>query len=204
MDNKYQSSRVYKIVDIEYTKCYVGSTYNSLSKRMAHHRQDYLKYKRGKKNYVSVFDLFDEFGVENCKIELIEEIECTNRDQLRKREGFHIQSTDCVNKNCAGRSKQESDRLYRQSHKQEKADYHKQYHESHKEEKSEYDREYRQHHKHRIAEYMKEYQAQNRESISQARSEKVECECGCQVSRRNLATHRKAQKHKDLMLNIDE
>ena len=34
--------------------------------------------------------LFEEFGVENCKIVLIEEYPCQNRKQLEKRDGEYI------------------------------------------------------------------------------------------------------------------
>ena len=35
---------------------------------------------------------FDEFGVENCKMVLIEECPCQNRKQLKKREGEYIEN----------------------------------------------------------------------------------------------------------------
>ena len=32
MENKYQNSKIYKIVDVGYNKCYIGSTVEELSK----------------------------------------------------------------------------------------------------------------------------------------------------------------------------
>ena len=37
--NKYQNGKIYKITDIAYNKCYIGSTTEGLSLRMARHRQ---------------------------------------------------------------------------------------------------------------------------------------------------------------------
>ena len=98
--SKYQNGKIYKIIDIGYSKCYIGSTWEKLNSRMSHHRYRY----RNKTGQTSSAILFDEFGVENCKIELIEYYPCNNLEELRKREGHYIQNTDCVNKRIAGRT----------------------------------------------------------------------------------------------------
>ena len=104
MENKYQKSRIYKIVDVGYTKCYIGSTTTSLAVRMSHHRDHYRAFQRGQHNDMSVFRLFEEFGVENCKIELVDTFPCQSREELLQREGHHIQNTECINRCVAGRS----------------------------------------------------------------------------------------------------
>ena len=66
------NAKIYKIVDVGYEKCYVGSTCEELSQRMARHRQNYYfneKHVQNKHSNSRV--LFNEYGVENCKIELI-------------------------------------------------------------------------------------------------------------------------------------
>ena len=45
--------------------------------------------------------LFDEYGVENCYIELIELFPCKSKDELKMRENHYIRSLVCVNKNRA-------------------------------------------------------------------------------------------------------
>ena len=51
---------------------------------------------------------FDEFGVENCKIVLIEEYLSQNKKQLKKREGEYIENDkNCLNKCIVGRTKRE-------------------------------------------------------------------------------------------------
>ena len=53
---------------------------------------------------MSVFDIFDAHGIDNCKIELVEECPCESKEQLHKREGFYIQHNECVNKRIPGRT----------------------------------------------------------------------------------------------------
>ena len=104
--NKYHNGKIYKIADVGYNKCYIGSTTESLSRRMARHRSQYKK-QEDMKGKVYSFELFDLYGTENCKIELIEKIICENKEELLKREGELIQSMDCVNKKVSGRTKQD-------------------------------------------------------------------------------------------------
>ena len=56
---------------------------------------------------MSSFELFDEYGLENCFIELIEAQECNSRDELHKLEGKHIRELNCVNKIVAGRTRKQ-------------------------------------------------------------------------------------------------
>ena len=72
---------------------------------MDKHRSDYKKYLNGSVKFLSIFNLFDEFGVENCKIEWVEDYPCSSKRELHKREGEHQKNCDCVNKLIAGRSK---------------------------------------------------------------------------------------------------
>lgn len=102
-NNKYNNSKIYKIVDIGYNEMYIGSTTKKLTERMANHRCSY----RANKNVGAIKILFDKYGVENCKIELIENFPCNNKEELHKKEGEHIKNNNCVNKNIAGRTKKE-------------------------------------------------------------------------------------------------
>ena len=44
--NKYHNGKIYKVVDVGYNKCYIGSTTESLSQRMARHRSAYKNIKK--------------------------------------------------------------------------------------------------------------------------------------------------------------
>ncbi len=85
--NRYENGKIYKITDVGYNKCYIGSTCESLSKRMTRHREEFRAYQRGNAGYLTSFALFDVFGVENCKIELVETFACNTKEELLSREG---------------------------------------------------------------------------------------------------------------------
>ena len=48
------------------------------------------------------------------------------------------------------------------------------------------------------------YYHTNKEQINAYKLEKIECECGCMISRRHIARHRKTKKHKDYINNLPQ
>ena len=91
---KYETpGYIYKIIDIDETKTYIGITFNTLSKRFYENKS---RYKNGtyEKN-----TSFDKFGVDNCKVILVDTLHlpCT-KQELLKLEQVWIVKTDCVNK----------------------------------------------------------------------------------------------------------
>ena len=106
--NRYENGKIYKITDVGYNKCYIGSTCESLSKRMERHRKRYKEYIKGRiEKKTTAIDILNEFGIENCTIQLIENYPCQSKEELFKREGEHIKATECVNRQIAGRTQQE-------------------------------------------------------------------------------------------------
>ena len=99
----YGNGKIYKIVDISNTMCYYGSTIETLHSRMLKHK---AQYKLNTK-YYTVFEIFNKYGFENCKIELVENYACNNNKELNKREGYYIKNNVCINRNIAGRTWQE-------------------------------------------------------------------------------------------------
>ena len=98
----YLKTKIYMIVPTcTYTEgdIYIGSTCLALSARMANHRK--------KSNSCSSKYLFQKYGVENCKIVLIENFPCNNIEESTKKESEHIRITKCVNKVIPGRTKAE-------------------------------------------------------------------------------------------------
>ena len=202
--SKYQSSKIYKITDIGYNKCYIGSTYESLAKRMVRHRSAYNDYLSGKSAKIRSYCLFDEYGIANCKIELIEHFPCNTKDELRKREGYYIKETDCVNKQIAGRTKEE----YREDFKDYLTDKIKEWNEINKDYRREYEKSYKNKRKEHIQEYLRDYNEKNKEQIKELKKNnylkhreelntKVVCECGASVAKQCLKRHYKTKKHQD-------
>ena len=104
--NRYEKDQIYKIVSPDFKQCYIGSTCEELSQRMARHRYHYTAYLKGKRPKTRSFELFDEFGFENCKIYWIENFSCSSKKK-EAREGYYIETSECVNKAQLGRSKEQ-------------------------------------------------------------------------------------------------
>ena len=153
MDNKYQKGKIYKIADIGYNKCYIGSTCEELCRRMSHHRAKFKRFLNGsEETHTRSYDIFNEYGVENCKIELIEYYKCDTLQELRKREGEIIKNTECINKNVAGRTRKE-------------------YYEDNKDNIKEMINEYLEKNKEKITQKRKEYYETNRDKICEHKKE---------------------------------
>ena len=96
----YQNGKIYQVVDIAYEQCYFGSTIDTLPNRFKGHKTTYQQYLNGnKRKYTSLFDMFDKFGIENCKIELVENYVCSSIAELHKREGYYIKNNERYNDN---------------------------------------------------------------------------------------------------------
>jgi hypothetical protein len=101
----YSNSKIYKIVPTNGDDiCYIGSTTKQyLSQRMDAHRSVFKQWqKNNKAEKTSSVELFDKYGLENCKIVLIENFPCNSKDELEKREGEWIKKINCINKRGAG------------------------------------------------------------------------------------------------------
>ena len=97
----YSNGKIYKIEPIngEDGDVYIGSTTKEyLSQRMTAHRYDYKRYLDGKYHNVTSFKLFDKYGIDNCKIILLELVNTNTKDELHAREAYYIKLVDCVNK----------------------------------------------------------------------------------------------------------
>lgn len=97
--NLYENAKIYRIVSFSTGKQYIGSTYQSLSDRMSAHRSKYVQFQAGKYHYLTSFEVL---GHGDAEIYLVEDVICNNRNELHKREGEIIETTDCVNKVIPG------------------------------------------------------------------------------------------------------
>jgi hypothetical protein len=160
----YKNGRIYKLTDVNYTKCYIGSTTQPLCKRFYHHKAGFKSWKNGIGRKSTSYDIFEEFGVENCFIELIESFPCSSKEELIKREGYFIKNTTCVNKIIMGRTPdqyrvdcKEKIKEYRDANK----DKMKEYRDANKDKM----KEYRQDNKDKIKLQKKIYNDSNKEKI---------------------------------------
>jgi hypothetical protein len=75
---------------------------------------------------MSSFRLFDKFGVDGCKIVLLELYPCSIREELQAQEGHWIQQLNCVNRCIAGQTEAEWRANNREHIAKKDADYYEQ------------------------------------------------------------------------------
>jgi ribosome-interacting GTPase 1 len=141
----YANGKIYKVEAMNAPpdeKVYVGSTTKQyLSQRMNAHRSAYKKWKETDKNKVMSYELFDKYGIENCTIVLLENINANSKDELLARENFYFKSLDCFNKNIPKATEEDKQRWklnYRPIYEEKQ----KKYKENHKKETYEYNKKY--------------------------------------------------------------
>jgi ribosome-interacting GTPase 1 len=125
--SKYSTGKIYRVeptCEHDEKDVYYGCTIQPLSQRFGCHVSNYRQWKydtSGKSRKITIYDLFDKYKIENCKIYLVEDYPCDRREQLVKREGEYIRSNKCVNKYASGRSKEEKEEL-KNAYKKRKED----------------------------------------------------------------------------------
>ncbi len=90
----YEQGKIYKIVCNVTGKVYIGSTIETLARRLARHRATYKYFKECKYKYVTSFQIIAQG---NYDIVLIESYPCESKDELNKQERHFIESLECVN-----------------------------------------------------------------------------------------------------------
>ncbi len=162
-------THIYKISSILGDKIYIGSTTKQLDHRLISHKYNYNAWKAGTfKSHMTSFVIFDEYGIENCVIGLLEMCPNLSTAGRRKKEGEYIKSMACVNHNIAGSTKADSDKRYRDAN-QVKI---KKHVEDHRAEIKVKMQEWRSKNKEKIAETKKAYCQLNKEKIAENQRER--------------------------------
>ena len=194
--NRYEKGKIYKIVDIGYNKCYIGSTCETLSRRMERHRMKYKSYLRGLTDNTRSFVLFDEYGIENCKIELIENYSCETKMELLKREGHHIKNNECINKIASGRTNAEWRKDNYEHYIAMKREYWNNTKDYHNAQKKEFAK--------NNPDIIKERSQKNYQKFKEKLAEKHLCGCGVYYTHGHRARHHKCQKHQKWLKEQEE
>jgi hypothetical protein len=171
------SGHIYKIIcTLDEKFCYIGSTFNRLSKRFEKHRTNYYYWKKGdEKVKCSCFPYFDKYGVENFKIILIKTYEVCrshvkDRKHLEAYETLWTNKTKCVNTRPAFNPLRKNKRFQSITMKrlydpEKRKAQSKAYRESHRDETREKKSMHYESHRDEINAKMKEYYAKNRDEI---------------------------------------
>ena len=180
----YKNGTIYKILNTVDDACYVGSTCQALSNRMAYHRKARA---RKVKNTKGIYSKMLEIGVDKFYIELIENYPCDNIEQLRKREGEYIRQLGTLNINIAGRTPKEGMTAYRETNKDELKQKKKQYYDEHREQ---------------ILIQKKTYSKINSGTINEKHREKILCCCGCWTTYGHKLRHERSLKHQNYISKL--
>ena len=164
----YSQGKIYKIEPLgehDEGDIYIGSTSQKwLSERMAKHRCAYKRWKLNLcKQTLTSFNVFEKYGVEKCKIVLIEAVNASSYDVLVSREAYYIRLYKCVNHVVPLRTHAE----YYVENKEKILEQSKKYKEEHKEKYKEYDIKYREKNEEKIRENKKLYREENKEKIKE-------------------------------------
>ena len=156
MPTDYQKTKIYKIESHLGDKIYIGSTAKAyLSQRFQQHKSTYKLWKAKKIGKITSFELFDEYGPENCQIVLIEEYPCSSKDTKNARESHYIRTMECVNKVIPNRT-------------------YKEHYEDNREYILERTKKYQELNKEKITEQRKKHYESNKEEISIKRKAKYQ------------------------------
>jgi len=144
----YENGKIYKLWSVEGDEIYIGSSINTLTRRLNQHK---CQHKKG--HYISACLIFEKYKA--VKIELMENFPCKDKNELTAREGYYIRNNTCVNIRIPNRTQQERYldnrehilkrvKDYSEKNKDKISIYQKEYNEKNKDKKKLYDAEYRE------------------------------------------------------------
>ena len=102
----YKQGKIYKIVDLTTeNNIYIGSTCQTLEKRLSGHVNDFKYYTmNNNNNYITSYEVLKNG---NYEILLIENYPCDSKYELFKRERYFIETMNCVNQIIPTRTNRE-------------------------------------------------------------------------------------------------
>lgn len=171
---KYKKGKIYRIINND-GDIYIGSTIQSLKRRLNCHKSKYKRYIKGYQKYITSFEILKS---KSYKIELIENYPCKSKKMLLKKEAYWIRKLNCVNHNIPARTKKE-------------------YYIDNKTALRRYQSIYNFQNKKKIKQYNKNYYLINNEYLKH----KICCNCGSIVSHYNFWQHKKTIKHNEYINN---
>lgn len=163
--SEFKNGKIYKLVCEDLI--YIGSTCNTLQKRLSNHQASYKAYMKQKRtSRLTSYDLFDRG--KNVDIFLIENNPCNSRKELHARERFYIESINCVNMAIPTRTNKEWKSINKDSIKKHNLTYW----ENHKDELKIRKKQYYKDHLNQIKTHQKKYYEENKVKILQRCREK--------------------------------
>jgi hypothetical protein len=168
---QYERGKIYMIQNVLNDEVYIGSTCNSLGRRMTKHRYDC------KKGNSPFYKMMLELGIDKFYIELIENYPCDSKQELHAREGYWIKQIGTIEQRIAGRPESE----WREENKEILA--------------RKNSERYYKNHEYNI-EQRRAYHNTHKEEINAKNRELEICECGLVYTHCNRLRHFKSNRHK--------
>ena len=201
----YSKGKIYKILNNIDDEIYIGSTSETLSRRMARHRS-----LANTNPYNKLYKHMVDIGIDKCYIELVETYPCNNKDELRAKEGHVIRQCGTLNSRIECRTRQEwknevkedikeKSHAYYEHNKEKLQEQHKSYYENHKEHIKQASIKYKEEHKEWKLEYDRLYRLTNKETIKEAKQIRMICECGCDILKAVKARHYITKRHQQFL-----
>ena len=130
-----KTGKIYKIISTQGNEIYIGSTFNTTRDRFKQHKSDYKRWKEGNCPNISVFKLFEKYGIDNCKMVLIKQYDIIDRKHLEVYELLWCYKLrfNCVNTNQQFHIKKIYGKQYRAQNKEHRQKLHQQYYQNNKE-----------------------------------------------------------------------
>ena len=140
--NKYNNSKIYRIVSNVTGENYYGSTTEpTLARRLAKHKCMYKLYIHSNSNkYYTSFKILE---TNDYEIVLVENVNCNSKSELHQRERYYIENNQCVNKVIPNRTTQEYYKDNQDKISEYQKQYQKQYYKDNEDKISEYQKEYK-------------------------------------------------------------
>ena len=203
----YQNGKIYTIRSHQTDKYYIGSTMvKTLAQRLGGHTAKYKRYLRGNRD--DSITSFEILKYDDYYIELLENYPCSNKEQLRKREGELIRQykSEIVNLNIAGRTQKEWTTENDEKVKHYKKEHYTNYRQSiiekakthqinNKETRAEYLKQYNFNNNTILREKKKQYYEIHKQESSEKAKQTFNCECGKTITICYKALHNKTKKH---------
>jgi len=79
----YHNGKIYTIRSNQTEKYYIGSTTQTLTKRLSKHKSNFEDWKRNGKGYMTSFEILK---YDDVYIELLELFPCKSKEELNKKE----------------------------------------------------------------------------------------------------------------------
>ena len=191
----YKNGKIYSIRNYETDKYYIGSTCQTLTKRLSKHKSNYRDWQKNGKRYMTSFEILK---CNDCYIELLEEFPCENKNQLHKREGELIRENklNCVNIVIPLRT----DKEYRIDNKEKRKENWKKYYEKNKDSLVQKRKVYNENNKEKVKGRGQKYREANKEQIQDYmkvyRAKVTDCDCGQRYTHSHKSRHINSIKHK--------